>query len=223
MKKLFARFAAALLLLCAACPGAAFSADSAQMREYVEIDGKHYLKDGDGNLIRIEFKPAPVDESRKARPARGRKYGAPHPSTWRLDESKAEEKQSGAVDVPEKTAASSDVRPAEQNAENPEPAAAREPSVAVSFRRADKDVPFIPVSAEGEKSVKAKQVSENGFAVELDLKIKVSEKTKHGDDECSAAIARKVFVVRGEPKTVKLLSFPYDGGCAEYEAEILIQ
>lgn len=223
MKPLFAKFAAALLLCCALYPNAALSSDASQMREYVEIDGKHYLKDDDGNLIRIEFKPAPVDESRKARPARGRKYGAPHPSTWRIDESKIEESQSGAVEAAENPAAAPAVQPTEKAAENSETAVPGEPAVAVSFRRADKGVPFIPVTADGEKSVKAKQVSENGFAVGLSVKIKISETAKYGDDECSAVITRKVFAVRGEPKTVKLLSFPYDGGCAEYEAEILIR
>lgn len=189
------------------------------MREYVEIDGMHYLKDADGNLIRIEFKPAPVEESRKARPARGRKYGAPHPSTWRIDESKAEKNAPAAAEAPAQNAAVPSEAPAGKSAA----AETKEPSLEVSYRRADKNAAFIPVSDGGEKSAKARRVSENGFEVELNLKIKISESGKCGADECSAQITRKVFAVRGEPKTVKLLSFPYEGGCAEYEAEILVR
>lgn len=67
--KFFAIFAAAL-----AFAPALFSAEA------VKIDGKYYLEDSGGNLIRLP--EGAVSEAPRRRPARSGKYGLPHPSSW---------------------------------------------------------------------------------------------------------------------------------------------
>ena len=67
--KFFAIFAAAL-----AFAPALFSAEA------VKIDGKYYLEDSGGNLIRLP--DGAGSEARRRRPAGSGKYGLPHPSSW---------------------------------------------------------------------------------------------------------------------------------------------
>lgn len=68
--KFFAIFAAAAL----AFAPALFSAEA------VKIDGKYYMEDAGGNLIRLP--EGAVPEAPRRRPARSGKYGLPHPSSW---------------------------------------------------------------------------------------------------------------------------------------------
>ena len=68
--KFFAIFAAAAL----AFAPALFSAEA------VKIDGRYYMEDAGGNLIRLP--EGAVPEAPKRRPARSGKYGLPHPSSW---------------------------------------------------------------------------------------------------------------------------------------------
>ncbi len=86
--KFFAIFAAAL-----AVSHVSFSAET------VKIDGKYYLEDSGGNLIRLP--DGAVSEAPKRRPVRSGKYGLPHPSSWHSEpraeaEAKPEAPSAGA-------------------------------------------------------------------------------------------------------------------------------
>lgn len=82
--KFFAIFAAAVF----AFPSAPFSAEA------VKIDGRYYLEDAGGNLIRLP--EGAVPEAPRRRPARSGKYGLPHPSSWHSEPRAEAERKSEA-------------------------------------------------------------------------------------------------------------------------------
>lgn len=106
--KFFAIFAAAAL----AFAPALFSAEA------VKIDGRYYMEDAGGNLIRLP--EGAVPEAPKRRPARSGKYGLPHPSSWHSErraeaEAKPEVPSEGAGKTEEVDSARASQTPARED------------------------------------------------------------------------------------------------------------